>query len=115
MTKKYIPVDALFNERMKDPQFRRAYDALEDEFALAGALIDARGQAGLSQEDVAERMRTSQQTVSRLEGGRANPSVRTLQRFAEATGMRLRISFEPVRPARGRRVSSRQVGGARLP
>jgi transcriptional regulator with XRE-family HTH domain len=115
MTKKYIPVDKLFNERMQDPDFRRAYDALEDEFALAGALIDARGQAGLSQEDVAARMRTSQQTVSRLEGGRANPSVKTLQRFAEATGMRLRISFEPVEPTRSRRFASRSIGGSRLP
>jgi transcriptional regulator with XRE-family HTH domain len=62
---------------------------------LAAALIDARGHAGLSQEDVAARMETSQQAVSRLEGGRANPSLRTLQSFARATGTRLKISFEP--------------------
>ncbi len=100
MSRKYIPVSELFDERMKDPKFKRAYDALKEEFALAAALIDARGHAKLSQEDVADRMKTSQQTVSRLEGGRANPSVRTLQRFAKATGTRLKISFDPVKRAR---------------
>ncbi len=42
-----------------------------------------------------------QQTVARLEGGRANPSVNTLRRFAKATGTRLKIAFEPAK-ARGR-------------
>jgi transcriptional regulator with XRE-family HTH domain len=47
-------------------------------------------------------MRTSQQTVSRLEGGEANPSLRTLQRYAKATGTRLRISFEPAKRKKAR-------------
>jgi ribosome-binding protein aMBF1 (putative translation factor) len=98
--RKYIPVEESFRRWEKNAEFRRAYDALEEEFALAAAMIDARGRAGLSQEDVAVRMRTSQQTVSRLEGGRANPSLRTLRRFAKATGTRLRVSFEPARKAR---------------
>ena len=101
MSRRFIPVEESFKKWAKEPEFRRAYDALEDEFALAAALIDARGQAGLSQEDVAARMKTSQQTVSRLEGGRANPSVRTLQRYAKATGTRLKISFEKMKKARG--------------
>jgi ribosome-binding protein aMBF1 (putative translation factor) len=100
MSKKFIPVEESFRKWAKDPEFKRAYDALEEEFALAAVLIDARGQAGLSQEDVAARMKTSQQTVSRLEGGRANPSLKTLQRFASATGTRLKISFERVKARR---------------
>ena len=100
MSKKFIPVEESFRKWAKDPEFKRAYDALEEEFALVAALIDARGQAGLSQEDVAARMKTSQQTVSRLEGGRANPSLKTLQRFASATGTRLKISFERVKARR---------------
>jgi ribosome-binding protein aMBF1 (putative translation factor) len=100
MKRKYIPVAESFRRWDKEPGFKRAYDALEDEFVLAASLIDARGRAGLSQEDVAARMQTSQQTVSRLEGGRANPSLHTLRRFAKATGTRLKISFEP---AKGKR------------
>jgi ribosome-binding protein aMBF1 (putative translation factor) len=100
VSRKYIPVEESFRRWDKEPEFKRAYDSLEDEFVLAAVLIDARGQAGLSQEDVADRMRTSQQSVSRLEGGRANPSLETLRRFAKATGTRLRISFESARKAR---------------
>ena len=100
MKRKYIPVSGSFKRCHKEPGFKAAYHALEDEFVLAGALIDARGKAGLSQEDVAARMQTSQQAVSRLEGGRANPSLDTLQRFAKATGTRLKISFEPAKAAR---------------
>ena len=101
MKRKMIPVEELFAKWRRDPKYVREYDALEEEFALAGALIDARSSARLTQADVARSMRTSQQTVARLEGGRANPSVNTLRRFAKATGTRLKIAFEPAK-ARGR-------------
>lgn len=80
---------------MKDPAFRAEYDALDEEFALARALIEARAQAHLTQEQVAGRMQTTQAYVAKMEGLRVNPSVATLRRFADATGTRLRISFEP--------------------
>lgn len=80
---------------MKDPEYRKEYDALEEEFALANAMIEARAKAGLTQEELAERMETSQSTIARLESGRTKPSTRTLERFAKATGTRLRFSFEP--------------------
>ena len=95
MIRKYIPVEEAFREWEKNPEFRAAYDALEDEFALAGALIKARGDAGMTQEQVARAMGTTQAAVARLESGRVMPSTRTLERFAKATGMRLRINFEP--------------------
>jgi transcriptional regulator with XRE-family HTH domain len=82
---------------MRDPEYRKEYDALEEEFALAAAVIKARRRAGLSQGELARRMRTSQSTIARLESGRDRPSTRTLDRFAKATGHRLKISFEPVR------------------
>jgi transcriptional regulator with XRE-family HTH domain len=78
-----------------------AYDALEEEFALASALIRARGDADLTQEQVAAAMGTTQAFVARLESGRSMPSTRTLSRFAKATGTKLRISFEPGAPVRG--------------
>lgn len=95
MTRKFIPVEEAAQEWMKDPKFRAAYDALEGEFALASALIKARGDADMTQEQVAQAMGTTQTVVARLESGRTMPSTRTLERFAKATGMRLRISFEP--------------------
>ena len=81
----------------ENPQVRKEYDALEEEFALVAAVAKARARAGLSQAQLAKRMKTTQSTIARLESGRGLPSTRTLTRFAKATGHRLKISFEPVR------------------
>ncbi|HEY1932788.1 MAG TPA: helix-turn-helix transcriptional regulator [Acetobacteraceae bacterium] len=78
---------------MKDSEYRKAYDALEEDFALASTLIRARADAGLTQEQLAERMGTKQEVVARWEGGKVLPSTRTLMRLAKATGTTLRISF----------------------
>jgi len=80
---------------LKEPKYRKAYEALEGEFVLAAAVIDARNRAGLTQKELARKMRTTQPAVARLESGRTRPSLRTLERLAEATGSRLLISFEP--------------------
>ncbi len=85
---------------MKESDYRREYDLLEEEFALAAAVAKARRRAGLSQAELARRMKTTQSTVARLESGRGRPSTRTLTRFAKATGHRLKISFEPTREKR---------------
>ncbi len=95
MTRKFIPVEESFARWREDPAYRAAYDALEEEFTLVRALIEARASAGLTQEEVARRMGTTQAVIARLEGGRVRPSTRTLERFAKATGTRLKISFEP--------------------
>lgn len=101
MKRQYIPVEEAFKEWRKDPEYVAAYDALEEEFALASALIKARGDADLTQEQVAAAMGTTQAFVARLESGKGLPSTRTLERFAKATHTKLRISFEPEKPGQG--------------
>jgi transcriptional regulator with XRE-family HTH domain len=95
-------ISDLHKKWMEDPEYRREYEALEEEFALASAMIKARKRAGLTQEDLAKEMETSQSAIARLESGRTLPSGSTLKRFARATGTRLRITFEPVEPPAGR-------------
>ena len=80
---------------MKEPKYRKAYEALEEEFTLASAVIAARNRAGLTQQELARKMGTTQPVVARLESGRTRPSMRTLERLAKATGSRLLISFQP--------------------
>jgi transcriptional regulator with XRE-family HTH domain len=87
-------VNDLHRKWMKNKQYRKAYEELAPEFRLARAVIDARVTAGLTQEQLAERMDTTQSVVARLESGRTRPSTQTLERLAAATGTRLRISFE---------------------
>ncbi|MSO81619.1 MAG: XRE family transcriptional regulator [Alphaproteobacteria bacterium] len=93
---KTIKAANLHARRMKgDPDYREAYGALDDELALINSLINARARAHLSQAEVASRMGTTESAVSRLESGRIKSSTRTLERYAEATGHKLRISLEP--------------------
>jgi DNA-binding XRE family transcriptional regulator len=94
MSRKTIPVKELFAKWREDPAYEDAYEALEDEFTLAASMIAARARANLSQEDVAARMGISQQAVARLEGGRSNPSLATLRRYAAAVGAKLVIDFQ---------------------
>lgn len=79
---------------MKDPAYRKAHEALALEFELAHAVIEARTHAGLTQEQLAKKMDTSQSAIARLESGRGRPSTRILERLASATGTRLKITFE---------------------
>lgn len=90
------PVEVLHRRWMNDPSYHEAYEALEFEFALAQDIIEARSNAGLTQQELADRLHTTQSVVARWESGKANPSVRTLKAVAEATGTRFRFSFEPV-------------------
>lgn len=79
---------------LEDPDTRVEYEAQAPEFAIAGELIAARTRAGLSQAELADRMGTSQSTVARLESGRTLPSLRTLARYAAATGSRAVVRLE---------------------
>ena len=80
---------------LANPETRAAYEAQAEEFALARELIAARTRAGLTQAEVAQRMGTTQSTVARLEGGKAAPSLRSVQRYAQAVGARAVVHLEP--------------------
>lgn len=76
----------LKRELLTNTRTRVAYADLAEEFGLARELIAARTRARLSQGEVARRMGTTQSAVARLESGKRTPSMRTMQRFAEAVG-----------------------------
>ncbi len=84
------------NEQLKNPNLKKEYDALEPEFSIIQAMIDARKISGLTQKDLAEKTGIAQADISRLESGNANPSLKTLQRLAEGMGMKLKLEFVPV-------------------
>jgi len=79
----------------KDPKYKRAYKDLEDEFAVAQAIIETRTRVGLTQAQLAKRMKTTQSVIARLESGKGRPSTTTLQNLARATGSRLEIRLVP--------------------
>ncbi len=92
-------VRELIDEWKKNPEFVKEYEAIAPEFAQAKMLIAARAQAGLSQAQVARKMKTTQPVIARLESGKQKPSLQTLERYARATGCVLRIELVPNEPS----------------
>lgn len=79
----------------KDEEFRRAYDALEPEYAIRQALIELRHALGLTQGELAQRLGTQQSVISRLERGERMPNLETLLKYARAIDKPLTISLIP--------------------
>lgn len=81
-------------ERLKDPEFRKEWEATEPEHNLAQQIIEARLKQNLSQRDLAKRVKTTQAIISRIESGSANTSISLMKRFAKAldTDLTIRIS-----------------------
>ena len=91
-----IPLDVEEALR-KDPDTRAEYDRLEPEFELLNTLLGARKRAGMTQRDVADAMGTKRPSVARMESAnpKHSPSLKTLQKYAEAVGCKLEIKLTP--------------------
>ena len=87
--------DEFIEEQMKDPSFRKEWEALQPEMAIVKAMIDARERTGMTQKELSDKTGITQADISRLENGNANPSLKTLQRLAEGMGMTLKLEFVP--------------------
>lgn len=87
----------LVAEWMEDPNFRKAYDALEDEYELLRSMLKARQKAGLTQAEVAKRMGTKAPAIARLETCEAkhSPSLNTLRKYARAVNCKLEVRLKP--------------------
>lgn len=77
----------LHKQRMlKDPEVKKAYDALEPEFRLASELIKARIDKELTQDEVAKKAGLSRTVITRLESGTTNPTISSVNRVAKVLG-----------------------------
>ena len=78
---------ALLEQELKNPAFKKAYDAFEDEFNLAEEVIGLRVKADMTQAELARKAHTSQPAISRLESGNyTNVSMAFLRRIGAALG-----------------------------
>jgi ribosome-binding protein aMBF1 (putative translation factor) len=91
--RKHMDFKVWKKKALKDSQFKAEYDKLQPEFALIRAVVEARLKKGLTQTELANKIGTKQSVISRLEIGRANPSVLFLKKLAEALNTRLEIRF----------------------
>ena len=77
-------------------ELKKEQERLELEFSVMQAMIDARKSTGLTQKQLSEKTGITQADISNLESGKANPSLRTLQRLASGMGMKVKIEFQPI-------------------
>ncbi len=81
-------------KRLKDPEFRKAWEESELEYQISRALISNRLKAKISQQQLAKKANTTQAVISRLEGMNANPSIDLLKRIAVALNLHLKIQLQ---------------------
>jgi len=93
MIKSYNFRDVL-KEKMKDPEFRKEWEKSQQEFDLSCKVIELRIKAGLTQKELAEKARTSQPAIARLESGSyKNVSMAFLRKIGEAFDLEPHITF----------------------
>ncbi|MDT8391583.1 MAG: helix-turn-helix transcriptional regulator [Lentisphaeria bacterium] len=78
---------SILQEELEDPVFRKEYDALAGEFAVAREIIRLRQAKGWTQKELAEHAHTSQPAIARLESGSYhNVSLSFLRKLGDALG-----------------------------
>jgi transcriptional regulator with XRE-family HTH domain len=82
-------------ELLKNPDFKREYDALEPEYRLLKAIVERRVEMSITQAALAARIGTKQSVIARLESGRANPSIAFLKKVADALDADLDVNIRP--------------------
>ena len=93
MKRQHLDFNQFLKQSLKNPKIKAEYDRLQPEFALIRAVIEARIKKGLTQKNLARKMGTKQSAISRIESGRANPSLNFLTKHAQAMNTRLEINF----------------------
>ena len=86
-------------QQMQDPEFRAYAEQMQPFADLAKAVVGARIERNLTQQELSKLTGVSQSDISRLESCEGNPSLKTLIRIAEGMDMRLQVSFIPIEKA----------------
>ena len=94
-TSKFTSFDDYLKEQLRDPEFKKEWANLDPWAETVKALIELRKKEALTQKQLADKLRTTQSAISRLESGNYNPSFRFLERLARSLGKRLEIRFVP--------------------
>src|SRR5436190_6283256 len=88
--------DLYLEEQLKDPVFAERFEKAGEAWDVALQIAALREQAGLSQKDLARKLKTSQQQISRLESpAYEGHSLSMLRRVAKALGAKVRLVLEP--------------------
>ena len=82
-------------KRLRDPEFRQAWERTALARAVALRLVEYRAENGLSQSALARKLQMQQPAIARLEAGDHNPSMETLMRLSQGLGIDFNIDITP--------------------
>ncbi len=82
-----------FRERMKDKEFREAYEKERRRVAIAYEIVKLREKSGCTQKQLAKKLDTTQSVIARMEGGNQNFTVDNLEKVASAFNKELNVRF----------------------
>ena len=92
--------DRYLEEQLRDPDFAERFKRAGEAWDVALKIAALREEAGLSQKELARKLKTSQQQISRLESpAYEGHSLSMLRRVAEALGASVRVVFESATPS----------------
>jgi len=90
----------LLKEELNDPEIKKEYENLREEFELADRIIELRKKARLTREQLAKKIHTSQPSIARLESGSyRNVSLSFLRKVGNALGVEPHVNFRRLRGA----------------
>jgi ribosome-binding protein aMBF1 (putative translation factor) len=86
--------DEVRTQLLQNPEVQKEYEYLKVLYDIKREIIRLRLEQGLSQKELADKIKTKQSAISRLESGEYNPSIELLAKVANALGKELQISFQ---------------------
>lgn len=91
--KKFYPWAEYKKELMADPKYQQIIEELRPEYEIARAMIEARIKHGLTQQQLAQKMKTKQSVISRVENMQTTPSLSFVKRFTDVFGGQVSLKF----------------------
>ena len=82
------------NKQMQNPEFKAEHDRTKAEYEIIRAVVAARIEENITQQQLAERSGIRQSNISRIENGTCSPTIATLESLARGLNKKLVISFE---------------------
>jgi transcriptional regulator with XRE-family HTH domain len=79
---------------LKNQEVKEEFDALQPEYDIIQAMIDARIKQNITQVELSKRTGITQADISRIENGTRNPSLSMVKKLADGLGMQLRVEFK---------------------
>lgn len=80
---------------LNSPEAQKAYEEATDEIRAIRLMAEIRRKTGMTQSEIAEKMKTQKSNISRLEKGKTDPRLSTLFSYARALGVEIELSIKP--------------------